>query len=165
MDYENELQFHLRGVLMNKQTDTLKNFIKHRTKYGLKSSDKRTYVVDFFMRAGRHFTVEELYNEVKKRKSGISYSTVYRALKLLTQWGLAGESMFGNSVSKYEPIDKAGHHDHLICKECGKIIEFENGKIEKLQYDVAQKYGFNVSAHRLELYGVCRECRKKRRRR
>jgi Fur family ferric uptake transcriptional regulator len=150
---------------MNKRTETLQNFIRHRTKYGLKSSDKRTFVVDYFVRAGRHFTVEELYDEIKKQKSEISYSTVYRALKLLTRWGLAGESMFGNSVSRYEPIGKSEHHDHLICQECGKIIEFENGKIEKLQHDVAQRYGFDVSTHRLELYGICRECRKKRRRR
>ncbi len=150
---------------MNKRAETLQTFIRRRAKYGLKSSDKRTFVVDYFVKAGRHFTVEELYNEIRKTKSGISYSTVYRALKLLTRWGLAGESLFGNSVSRYEPIDKSEHHDHLICHGCGKIIEFENGKIEKLQRDVAKKYGFNVSAHRLELYGICRECKKKRRRR
>lgn len=149
---------------MNGQTKTLQTFIKQRSKYGLKCSDKRTYVVAFFIRAGRHFTVEELYHEIKKRKSGISYSTVYRALKLLTQWGLAGESMFGDSVSRYEPISKSRHHDHLVCQVCGKIIEFENDKIEKLQDDVAHRYGFDVSTHRLELYGVCRECAKKRRR-
>lgn len=149
---------------MNRQTKTLQRFIKQRSKYGLKCSDKRTYVVDYFIRAGRHFTVEELYNEIKKRKTGISYSTVYRALKLLTQWGLAGESMFGDSVSRYEPISRSGHHDHLVCQVCGKIIEFENGKIERLQDDVAHRYGFDVTTHRLELYGVCRECRKKRRR-
>ena len=149
---------------MSKQAGTLQSFIKHRAKCGLKSSDKRTYVVDFFVKAGRHFTVEELYNEIKKQKSGISYSTVYRALKLLKQWGLANESMFGNSVTRYEPVDKSEHHDHLVCQECGRIIEFENGKIEKLQHDVAQKYGFTVSAHRLELYGICQECRKKARR-
>lgn len=148
---------------MNKRAESLQNFIRHRTKYGLKSSYKRTFVVDFFVKAGRHFTVEELYNEIKKHKSGISYTTVYRALKLLKQWGLANESLFGDSVTRYEPIDKSEHHDHLVCQKCGRIIEFENGKIEKLQHDVAQKYGFVVSAHRLELYGICRECKKKQR--
>lgn len=149
---------------MNRDSEAMKSFARHKTKYGLKSSNKRTFIIDFFMKAGRHFTVEELYNEIKKHRKGISYSTVYRALKLLADCGLASESMFGDSVSRYEPISRSDHHDHLICRRCGKIIEFENGKIEQLQHNVAEKYGFSVSAHRLELYGVCRECQRKRRR-
>lgn len=140
------------------------SFARHKAKHGLKSSEKRSFVVEYFLKAGRHFTVEELYDEVKKHRPGISYSTVYRALKLLQECEIANESMFGNSVSRFEPISKSEHHDHLVCQKCGRIIEFENDKIEKLQIDVAQKYGFNVSAHRLELYGICRICKKQGRR-
>lgn len=140
-------------------------FIQHKAERGLKSSSKRAFVVDFFLRANRHFTVEELHDEIKARKTGISYSTVYRALRLLTECGVATESMFGESVTRYEPIERSGHHDHLICRKCGRIIEFENSEIERLQQGVARKYGFSVAAHRLELYGICRECRRLARRR
>jgi len=147
---------------MNKHGEAIEQFTRHKSIHRLKSSDKRSFVVDYFIQTDRHFTVEELYNAIKKLKPGISYSTVYRTLKLLAQCGLASESMFGESVSRYEPVHSTGHHDHLVCRECGKIIEFENDKIEKLQKDVARNYGFHVSAHRLELYGLCKKCRRKK---
>lgn len=146
---------------MNGPGDAVERFARHKSVHGLKSSDKRSFVVDYFIQTDRHFTVEELYFEIKKLRPGISYSTVYRTLKLLAQCGLATESMFGESKSRYEPVHNSGHHDHLVCRKCGKIIEFENDKIEKLQKDVARNYGFHVSAHRLELYGLCKKCQKK----
>lgn len=149
---------------MNKQAEAMHSFARHKVKHGLKSSEKRYFVVEFFLKAQRHFTVEELYNEIKKVRPDISYSTVYRTLKLLRECEVANESMFGESVSRFEPVCKSEHHDHLVCSKCGRIIEFENDKIEKLQSDVAQRYGFSVSAHRLELYGTCRSCRRKKRR-
>jgi Fur family ferric uptake transcriptional regulator len=142
----------------------MKAFIRHKAERGLKTSDKRAFVVDLFVRANRHFTVEDLYNAVKARRPGISYSTVYRALRLLTECGIASTSKFGDSVARYEPVDRSGHHDHLVCRKCGRIIEFENLEIEKIQQRVARKYRFTVTAHRLELYGVCRACQQKKRR-
>ncbi|UCF69705.1 MAG: transcriptional repressor [candidate division WOR-3 bacterium] len=147
---------------MNKHGEAIARFAKHKSTHGLKSSDKRSFVVDHFIQADRHFTVEELYFEVKKLRPEISYSTVYRALKLLAKCGLASESMFGETVSRYEPVHSSAHHDHLVCNKCGRIIEFENDKIEKLQKDVARNYDFLVSAHRLELYGLCKKCRRKK---
>jgi Fur family ferric uptake transcriptional regulator len=140
--------------------DTLERFIEHKSKHGLKTSDKRFFVVTYFVKEDRHFTVEELYDEIKRFQPEISYSTVYRALKLLVQCGLATKCTFDESAERYEPVHKSQHHDHLICRKCGKIIEFENDKIEKLQKEVAQRYHFRITAHRLQLYGVCSECRK-----
>lgn len=149
----------------NKHEQAITAFDRHKAERGLKTSSKRAFVVDFFMRANRHFTVEELYNEIKARRPGISYTTVYRALRLLAECGIADESMFGESAMRYEPVGRSGHHDHLICRQCGRIIEFENREIERLQRGVARRYGFSVAAHRLELYGVCRDCQRPRRRR
>jgi Fur family ferric uptake transcriptional regulator len=145
---------------MDKQSSTIEKLSEHKSRFGLKSSNKRTFIVDYFLKADRHFTVEELYDEIKQKHRGISYSTVYRALRLLADCGLASECTFGNSVLRFEPIHQSEHHGHLICRRCGKIIEFGNDKIERLQKDVARKYGFHVSAHKLELYGICRKCRK-----
>lgn len=145
---------------MHKQSGPLEKLIEHKARFGLKSSNKRSFIIDYFLEADRHFTVEELYDEIKQKKPEISYSTVYRALKLLAECELAGQCTFGDSASRYEPIHQYEHHDHLICRRCGRIIEFENDKIERLQKDVARRYGFHVSAHKLELYGMCRKCRK-----
>jgi Fur family ferric uptake transcriptional regulator len=140
----------------------IERFTEHKVKHGLKSSDKRSFIVNYFIEEDRHYTVEELYDEIRKIKPEIGYSTVYRALKLLVRCGLASECAFDEAAVRYEPAHQAQHHDHLVCRVCGRIIEFENDKIEKLQADVAKKYGFRVSAHRLQLYGECRKCRKRR---
>jgi Fur family ferric uptake transcriptional regulator len=145
---------------MKTQAQAMKRFIEHRSRRGLKSSDKRSFIVNYFIEANRHFSVEELYDEIRLVKPEISYSTVYRALKLLVSCGLATECTFEDSIVRFEPTHQSEHHDHLVCRVCGKIIEFENDKIEKLQKEVARKYGFHVTAHRLQLYGECRKCRK-----
>ena len=146
---------------MKKQDNTWQRLTEHKSKHGLKTSSKRSFVINYFIEADRHFTVEELYDEIKKINPRISYSTVYRALRLLTNCGLAYESTFADAVCRYEPKHQSKHHDHLICRRCGKIIEFENHKIERLQKNVARKYGFQVSTHKLELYGLCKKCREK----
>ncbi len=145
--------------------EAIERFSEYKSKCGLKTSGKRSFIVNYFVDADHHYTVEELYEEIKKIKPGIGYSTVYRALKLLVNCGLANECTFDDTAVRYEPAHQSEHHDHLICRVCGRIIEFENDKIEKLQRDVARKYGFHVSAHNLQLYGECRKCRKSKRRR
>ncbi len=144
-----------------KNSGTLTEFAECRSKRGLKTSQKRSFIIDYFLKKDRHFSVEELYNEIKKTKSGISYSTVYRTLKLLAECGLASECNFGDGISRFEPVHEAKHHDHLICRKCGRIFEFENTDIERLQKGVAKKYQFKVVFHKLELYGLCSKCQKK----
>ena len=106
-------------------------------------------------------SAEELYARVKKAHSGIGYATVYRALKLFAEAGLAEERRFEDGFTRYEYRATDGHHDHLICTKCGRILEFENERIEELQDAVAKKNRFQVQSHKLELYGLCFECRKK----
>lgn len=142
----------------------LKDYFKYKSKRGLKTSQKRLFIIDYFLSEDRHFSIEELYHEIRKINSQISFSTVYRTLRLLTDCGLAQECCFAEGMVRYEPVHKAQHHDHLICRKCGRIIEFENNEIEKLQNHVAKKFGFLVVSHALELYGLCNMCQKKQRR-
>jgi Fur family ferric uptake transcriptional regulator len=142
----------------------LNDFKKCKSERGLKTSRKRLAIIEYFLREDKHFSIEELYNEVKKINPGISYSTVYRALKLLANCNLARVCSFGDGTTRFEPAHKAEHHDHLVCQQCGKIIEFENTEIESLQKRVAQKHNFFVVFHKLELYGICRDCQKSKRR-
>jgi Fur family ferric uptake transcriptional regulator len=128
---------------------------------GLRSTGQRDIILDRFVTAGQHVSAEELSARVKKTHPGIGFATVYRTLKLFAEAGLAEERRFEDGFTRYEFKASEGHHDHLICTKCGKIIEFENERIEQLQQDVARKNRFLVQSHKLELYGLCDECRKK----
>ena len=126
---------------------------------GLRSTAQRRLIVDTFFEGAPHVTIEDLLTEVRTRDSGIGYATVYRTLKLLADSGVASERRFDDGLSRYELADDgAAHHDHLICLSCGKIVEFEEPRIEALQDEVAARHRFLVTAHKHELYGVCPEC-------
>jgi Fur family ferric uptake transcriptional regulator len=128
---------------------------------GLKSTTQRNSILDIFIKAGEHLSAEELYARVKKVHPGIGYATVYRTLKLFAEAGLAQERRFEDGFTRYEHTKPDTHHDHLICTQCGTIIEFENERIEALQQDVARKNRFKVHSHKLEIYGLCSACQKK----
>jgi Fur family ferric uptake transcriptional regulator len=100
--------------------------------------------------------VDELLAEVAKIDAGIGYATVYRTLKLLVHAGLASVRQFGDGQSRFEVRSKE-HHDHLICVECGYVVEFFNEEVEELQELVAREHGFTVERHKHELYGICEE--------
>src|SRR5687767_9231538 len=115
-------------------------------KKGLRSTAQRRLIIDTFFGGAPHMTIEDLLAEVRTRDKGIGYATVYRTLKLLAECGVASERRFGDGLSRYELADEAStHHDHLICVTCGKIIEFEEPRIEELQDEIADRYGFEVS--------------------
>jgi Fur family ferric uptake transcriptional regulator len=137
---------------------------EYLTGQGLKSTRQRDEILSIFVSAGRHLSAEELYLLVKKSHPGIGYATVYRTLKLLASAGLAEERRFEDGYTRYEYRATDSHHDHLICTKCGRIIEFENERIEQLQQDVARKNKFQVQSHKLELYGLCSGCQGKVRR-
>ncbi len=137
-----------------------KQLMEYLAGQGLRSTSQRDTILGVFVDAGRHVSAEELYALVKKEHQGIGYATVYRTLKLLADAGLAEERRFEDGFTRYEYRATDGHHDHLICTRCGRIIEFENERIEQLQQDVARKNRFLVQSHKLELYGLCAACQR-----
>jgi len=141
---------------MHRKTAEFSRFIAGK---GLKSTRQRTAVAEVFFSTRGHISAEDLYLKVSGLHPGIGLTTVYRTLRLLTEAGLAKEHRFGESQGVFEKEDNARHHDHLICTRCGRIIEFKEPSIEKMQEAVAEKYGFVVEDHKLELYGLCRSCR------
>lgn len=128
---------------------------------GLKNTAQRNLIVSVFFSADKHLTTEELYHEVREKDKNIGQATVYRTLKLLCEARLASEMYFGDGTIRYEPILDESHHDHLICNNCSKNIEVVDEQIEDLQEQLAAKHGFTLSSHRMYLYGLCSECRKK----
>lgn len=131
---------------------------RYLTKNRLKSTKQRDMIVDaFYGMNGKHVTIEELLEASRKKNSNIGYATVYRTLMLLVDAGIATQRHFHEGQSLFELVTDE-HHDHLICTNCNKIIEFENEEIEKLQEKVAKKFNFKLTGHRMELYGLCPKC-------
>jgi Fur family ferric uptake transcriptional regulator len=125
---------------------------------GLKSTKQRQEILDIFLKLPGHKNLSQIYTQVSKANPKIGYSTVYRTLKLFTRLGLAAQRKFEDGETRYEPIPTGAHHDHLICINCGKIIEFKDETIEALQTEIAQRYKFKTFYHRMELYGHCIDC-------
>ncbi|MFZ1866346.1 MAG: Fur family transcriptional regulator [Polyangiales bacterium] len=134
----------------------------YMTRHGLRSTEQRRIVTEHFFASDGHLSIEDLLDRVRVDEPKIGYATVYRTLKLLKECGLAFERHFGDGVSRYEVAWEDEHHDHLICVDCERIIEFEDDAIEKLQREVASRHGFRLVRHKLELYGICPDCQAKR---
>ena len=147
----------------NVSPDRFAIFKEHLRRQGLKSTAQRDDIAHVFFASNRHISVEELYNAVKRVNPRIGYATVYRTMKLLTECGLAVERHFRDGEARYESQAEGHHHDHLICESCGKIVEFTEARIETLQEEVARRLGFRFTGHKMELYGLCRECQRHRR--
>ncbi len=132
-------------------------------KNGLKFTSQREAILQTLYENPEHFTSENLYLLVKEKypEINIGIATVYRTLALLEENGLVSSISLGTQGKKFEIANKP-HHDHLICEECGKIIEFENEKIESLQEEIAEANGFALTHHLMQLYGVCKACQQKR---
>lgn len=131
---------------------------RYMAQHGLKSTRQRTLIIDTFFDLDGHHTVEDLWARVRQQDTKVSVATVYRTMKLLSECGLAHARNFGDGQTRYEAAVGRHHHDHLICTRCGLIVEFENDRIEQLQDAVARKHGFTVISHKMELYGLCRNC-------
>ena len=132
----------------------------HLSRNRLKRTEQRETILDVFLRSKRHLTVEELYDLVKHKDPTIGLTTVYRTMKLFSECNLARANHFEEGRVRYEQQHKTAHHDHMICQTCGETIEFVHPQIEKLQEKVAREYGFRITNHRMEIYGLCENCQK-----
>ena len=120
---------------------------------GVKLTGQRKIIARVMSEAEDHPDVDELYKRVTKIDSKISIATVYRTVKLFEEAGILAKHDFKGGKARYEEISES-HHDHLIDVKTGEIIEFVNDEIEKLQKKVAEKLGYKLVDHRLELYGT-----------
>ena len=120
---------------------------------GVKLTDQRKVIAKVMSEAQDHPNVDELYNRVSEIDPKISIATVYRTVKLFEESGIITKHDFKGGKARYEELSES-HHDHLIDVKTGEIIEFVDEEIEKLQEKVAEKYGYKLVDHKLELYGV-----------
>jgi Fur family ferric uptake transcriptional regulator len=137
-------------------TDTLKEpWRQYLRRKKLKTTQQREAIVDAFLRSTGHVALEDLLSSARRRNPGVGLATVYRTVKLLEEAGLAHARQFGAGHTLYEVAGQRAHHDHMICQQCNHIIEFESDEIEALQERVAKRFGFSITHHRHELFGLC----------
>tara|TARA_B100002051_G_C16135882_1_gene346567 strand:+ start:69 stop:482 length:414 start_codon:yes stop_codon:yes gene_type:complete len=120
---------------------------------GVKLTDQRKIIAKVMTDSNDHPNVDELYRRVSKIDPKISIATIYRTVKLFEEAGILAKHDFKGNKARYEQLSE-NHHDHLIDLKTGEIIEFVDEEIERLQKKVADKYGYELVDHKLELYGV-----------
>jgi len=120
---------------------------------GVKLTEQRKVIAKVMSESNDHPNVDELYKRVSKIDEKISIATVYRTVKLFEESGILAKHDFKGGKARYEELNE-GHHDHLIDIKSGEIIEFVDNEIEELQKKVAEKYGYKLVDHKLELYGI-----------
>ena len=134
------------------------DFLAHRN---LRITSQRQAIVDTVFSTDQHFTAEQLLEWSRRRDKSVSRATVYRTLPLLTESGLVREMDFGKDYKYYDP-NYADHpnHNHIICNDCEKIVEFESDKIEKLESEITRRLGFSMKMQRLQITGSCEELKR-----
>ncbi len=120
---------------------------------GMRMTDQRRVIARVLSEAKDHPDVEEVYKRSTAIDPGISIATVYRTVRLFEEAAILERHDFRDGRSRYEPLPEE-HHDHLIDVDSGEVLEFQSDKIEKLQKEIAEKMGFKLLDHRMELYGV-----------
>ncbi len=125
----------------------------------LKLTKQREIILDAFLK-NDHITAEGLYQQISQANIHLGLATIYRTLTLLCTLGICQERHFNDNKTTFDNVLHKKHHDHLICRKCGKIVEFECPDIEKLQEKMADKHGFVLQSHKLELYGTCKNTKK-----
>jgi Fur family ferric uptake transcriptional regulator len=130
-------------------------FAEFLKKKNLKVTSQRLLVADKIFSIHHHFTADSLLDLFKDRRDEISKATIYRILAIMVEAGLLIEHDFGKDYKYYEHIIGHEHHDHIICMDCNRIVEFMEPKIEELQNRIATENGFTIKGHDLNIFGHC----------
>ncbi len=139
----------------------LQTFQEHLGRKGLKLTRQREEILKSLMAANRHLGIDEVYVTLKKQDLTLGRATVFRTIKLLQECGLVAEVGAVNGRSKYELKADRPHHDHMVCIECGRILEFQSPMMERFQDEAIRRHGFVALWHRHEIFGRCRDCWKR----
>jgi Fur family ferric uptake transcriptional regulator len=129
---------------------------------GHRLTPQRMLVIEALHNADKHISAEELYNQLHSRYPYANISTVYRTLELLKELNLVTEADFGEGCVRYHVAEK-GHHHHLVCQSCGKVIDLEELALHPLKDALLKKYGFDADLRHLAISGECGKCRTKKR--
>ena len=136
-------------------------FSRYLREQGFPITQQREAVAQTVFSATGHLSVEDIERRLREEEERIGKATIYRTLDLLVKSKLVEEHDFGEGFKRYEHrLSRQPVHEHLICLECGKVTEFRSEEVERVEGRVANEYGFAPARHRLEIYGLCRDCRR-----
>jgi len=122
---------------------------------------QRDEIAEIVLTSDDHLSVEQIRRRLKERGAAAGLATIYRTVDLLEKSGLIRGHDFGQGFRRYEPMPAQAHHEHLICLRCGRVEEFTHERLERMLPMIADEYGFQPERHRVEIYGVCRECQRR----
>ena len=124
----------------------------------LKTTRERVMILEEVMKRNDHFDADQFAADLNVSGVKVSRATVYRTLDILNDMGIVHKSTLGHKHQHYENMVNRSHHDHLVCLDCDKVVEFMDPRIEELQEEVCRKNGFIIKDHSLQLFGICEEC-------
>ncbi|MBI4546684.1 MAG: transcriptional repressor [Ignavibacteriae bacterium] len=127
----------------------------------MRPTRERFLLLEEIMRTNGHFDADELYASIKAKRLKVSRATVYNTLELLVECGLISKYRFGENHSRFEKAFGRPRHDHLICLDCGDIIEFVNEKLDRIQREVCEEKKFKWHNSTLQIFGICSKCQSK----
>jgi Fur family transcriptional regulator, ferric uptake regulator len=139
--------------------EATERFRAYLRSHRLRLTRERLDVIQTALEAEKHFDAEDLLAKLGRRRPRVSRATAYRTLSLLEECGILRRSLLGQGRSLYERAIGRGHHDHIVCASCGRIVEFFDSELEALQEKIATRRGFRIHRHIHELFGTCRVCR------
>ena len=142
---------------MLNEFDIFKDFLQQKN---LRWTPQRKMILEIFLSFDTHVDIESLHQKIQEQDPSLGIATLYRTLKILVDCELVEAHSFHDGKKSYERKFRVQHHDHLICTQCEKTIEFEHALIEKYQIEICEEYGFTLKSHKMELMGVCENCRK-----
>jgi Fur family transcriptional regulator, ferric uptake regulator len=139
----------------------LERFRRYLRDHRLPVTRPRDFGAETVFLSDDHLSVDAIQRRLKERGVRVGTATVYRTLDVLVQSGLVRAHDFGEGYKRYEPMPAQAHHEHLVCVRCGRVVEFANERLERMLPIIADEHAFQHQRHRVEIYGVCRECRQR----
>ena len=137
----------------------MEEFRAYLRAHDLPVTPQRVAVAEILLLRDRHFSAEEVAQELERGGVSVGTATIYRTLEVLVKSGLVVERDFGEGFRRFESARDMPHHEHVLCTSCGKVVEFKDERLEAMATSIAESKGFERQRHRLVIYGICEACR------